>query len=625
VTRRGRIAVLPDEGKRTDRGLLSDGLVVRCFAQKGGAIRDFDFARLPVSADLQHGLAAAFARRTAPGAGLNSVHSLDANFRVVRTFAEYLATLSRPPVRVSDLSPHHLDGFYTRRAQSSHAPMELGSVKTLLLHADNLTDALRAKLHEANPPFVARREAKTSYSRAEFKRIADAARADLRAAATRIRANRALLQQYRGGDLADPDRRLELLDFVDRHGDVPRYDRKPHHNRDIVHYWVQRGGFGRVIDIVSWLHLTGLEATAAAILLAVMTGENMSVVLDAPAAHHRADGHTGATATAILDTCKPRRGKRAYMNLALTEVPDWISIPERPEQLSRKDELHTPFGLYSLILELGTRSRSITGSDRLLIGYHPTGGHRGWPRGLRIPPGNYSFRAWGDLHNLPSDQVDASGPQPLNVLPGRIRLTYLELHQKPVAHTESTLANDYLARNRGNLDEYRSVVAAALTEQVDKARARGAVDLLSRAEVVRAAAEPEAIAAQHGVDAATLDQMLSGELDTVMNACVDNGGGPHSPPGEPCRASFMACLDCPCARALPRHLPIQVLVHDRLVERKAQMTPLVWARRFALPHAQLSDLLARQDPLDVADARANPSEVQRNLVDRFVNRELDLR
>src|ERR1035441_9693699 len=59
--------------------------------------------------------------------------------------------------------------------------------------------------------------------RGEFKRIADAARADLRAAAERIRVNRADLARYRAGELADPERRLELMDFIDRHGDLPRY------------------------------------------------------------------------------------------------------------------------------------------------------------------------------------------------------------------------------------------------------------------------------------------------------------------------------------------------------------------------------------------------------------------
>jgi len=76
---------------------------------------------------------------------------------------------------------------------------------------------------------------------------------------------------------------------------------------------------------------------------------------------------------------------------------------------------------------------------------------------------------------------------------------------------------------------------------------------------------------------------------------------------------------------LPHHLPIQVLVHDQVAAGKTQMSPVTWAQRFALPHAQLTDLLARHDPIDVADARADATDTDRALVARFVNRELDLR
>ncbi|MFI7298588.1 hypothetical protein [Streptomyces sp. NPDC050121] len=201
----------------------------------------------------------------------------------------------------------------------------------------------------------------------------------------------------------------------------------------------------------------------------------------------------------------------------------------------------------------------------------------------------------------------------------------VELHQKPVAHTEQTLATDYLARNRGNLAAYRKVVAAALEEEVAKARTRGVMARLTRADLERACTDAAAVADEYGIDATTLKRMIAGGLDTVMNACADHRGGPHAPSGEPCRASFMLCLGCPCARALPRHLPLQVLVHDRLAERRAEMTPLQWTQRFALPHAQLADLISQHDEADLADARANITDADRAVVTRFLNRELDLR
>ena len=119
--------------------------------------------------------------------------------------------------------------------------------------------------------------------------------------------------------------------------------------------------------------------------------------------------------------------------------------------------------------------------------------------------------------------------------------------------------------------------------------------------------------------------MLAGELDTVMNACVDNENSPYSPAGQPCRASFMTCLECPCARALPHHLPIQVLVLDRLEQRRAEMTPLGWTQRFGKPHAELADLLSRHDAEDVEQARRTSTTAQHAMVERFVNRELDIR
>ena len=133
------------------------------------------------------------------------------------------------------------------------------------------------------------------------------------------------------------------------------------------------------------------------------------------------------------------------------------------------------------------------------------------------------------------------------------------------------------------------------------------------------------MASQLSLSHGDVRRMLKGTLDTVMNACVDNQHSPYGDPGQPCRASFMLCLSCPCARAMPRHLPVQILVFDRLAERRHHMTPLLWTTRLALPHAQLSDLLARYDEDELSAARAAITESHREMVGRFLNRELDLR
>lgn len=626
---RGRPATLPAPGSGTARGLLnSDGaLLVRVFAQDGSAYRDYGFETLEVAEGIRFGLATAFARRTAPGAGFTRLPSATSTYRSVVQFSRYLAQLAWPPTEMAHLMPEHLDGFYKHRRESvTKASQELANVKLLLAHADGLKDALVGKMKEANPRLPLSEAPKESFSRAEFKRIVDAARSDLRLAAQRIRHNRGLLDGYRQGDLTgEASRRMELLDWVDRFGDVPRRPTAsgPNAGAERVRDWVSE--HGTVDEIVSWLHLSGLEVTAGAVLLTALTGQNPGVVLATQAAHHRADGHTGATATAILPARKPRRGRRAHLTLVLSQIPDWITIPADVDELSARDELHTPFGVYALLHELAARSRGLIGSDRLLVGWSGKGGGTAG-RGLRTQGTDGWVRKWTLGHGLTADKATSEGKSvPLRMTLDLIRLTYLELYQKPVAHTEQTLATDYLTRNRGNLAEYQRVVAAALAGEVDKARVRGVMAVLSKADVERAQVDADAVAAEYRVDPVTLSRMIAGELDTVMNACSDNENSPHAPAGEPCQASFMLCLGCPCARALPRHLPVQALVHDRLEARRDELTPLQWTQRFALPHAQLGDLLGQHEELDVEDARANATDVDRALVARFLNRELDLR
>jgi len=561
---------------------------------------------------------------------LTSLSSIQNHYSALRLFTEHLTTLSGRPPDVADLVPEHIDSFLASRRAVSSARLntEILCIKTVLLQVDSLDSALVAKLREPTPPNIRAGPATESYSRAEFRRIAAAARTDLRAAAKRIRDNRILLARYRAGQLADPTRRLELLDFVDRHADVPRSStrRDSRSGTPTIESWVTAGGFGRSWEIVGWAHLTGVEVTAAAVLLAILTGQNPPIIFSCPAAHHRADGSSRAPGTAILDTHKPRRGRRAYMNLVLTEVPDWISIPQDPQQHSSRDELHTPFGLYQLLLELTDRSRALINSDLLLIGYQKSGGrHHSTGRGLRGQPRYGWLPQWSERHSLPADKVGDGPPSTLTVTLERIRLTYLELHQKPVAHTEQTLVNDYLGRNRGNIAEYRRVVADALAEEVAKARARGMMPRLTAADVARASTCGDTAAAEQGLAPITLKRLVDGELDTVMNACIDNVNSPHAPAGQPCRASFMQCLDCPCARALPRHVPIQVLVRDELSDRKAAMTSLAWTQRFALPHAQLTDLLSQHDAGDLAAARAAITDADRDTVRQFLNRGLDYR
>lgn len=627
MSRRGRFAHLPDSGAPTRRGVLADGTTVRCFGEGDPVAKDFACSRLTVSPALQRLFAEAFAKRTAPGSTLRSLESIGDAFRSMLRFSSYLASVSRPPASRSGLRPRHIDGFATHLRVGGHRGTlrkDVQAVKTILRQLDSWDPLMVAKLAEAHPPAFTTGRGHQSYSRAEFQRIAAAARDDLRRASRRIRDNRVLLQQYRSGAVqGDLTRRLELLDYVERHADVPRRGGEYPSKADLPARWVKDGGFGATKDIIRWAHLTPMEISAGAILLAVLTGQNPYTIMKCPAVHHRADAMDRGVQTAIVEARKPRRQGRGHMDIAFTAVPDWISVPDEPAALSSRDELHTAFGVYMLLHELTASSRRVTGSSRLMLAYCANGPEG---RGIRAQGAACGWvQPWSLHHSLLQDLAPDTAPRLLDVSLVRLRMTYLELHQKPVAHTEHTLVNDYLGRNRGNLADYQRIVAEALDEQVATARALPLIESLSPSDVAQAQRDPAALASRLALSHSTVRRMLRGKLDTVMNACIDNGHGPHSEPGQPCRASFMLCLSCPCARALPRHLPTQILVFERLSERRNAMTPLAWTTRFALPHAQLADLLARHEDTELNAARAKTTPEHHDLVARFLNRELDLR
>lgn len=151
-----------------------------------------------------------------------------------------------------------------------------------------------------------------------------------------------------------------------------------------------------------------------------------------------------------------------------------------------------------------------------------------------------------------SGTVDEGGRYvPLVVDSRRLRMNWLELHQRPAGHSEQALANEYLARHRGNLVEYQWIVAKPLDEQVRAAREGSVMRILTAEDIERAQSEPEAVAAEYGLDPSSLTELLEGRLDTVLGGCIDNTHSPHAPAGDPCRASFLMCLSCPCARVTP--------------------------------------------------------------------------
>lgn len=606
----GRRAALPPTAYRLpvrcdDRGDYPLRLSV--FPEHGRYAVEFDFAALPVSDAMRRWLLERFAVATGPSGTYRTERSARSLMSAVRSFAAYLGSLDHPPDGPSGLRGIHWDGWVLATSVGSRKSF-LGAVRTLTRGCADIPGEFFARAARTRLP---ERSAKLpSYTADEFRRITAAARSDVREAVQRVRAGRALLVAWRGGDIDrddDPCRweRGALLDHLDRHDQIPRYPSGSNSKR------VARHGGSAVL--FGQLYPTVWDVSAAAILLVCLTGHNLSAVLSLPAQAHRPDGDTGGPKTALVDMLKPRRGRgRAHMNVALTDIS---------ADGEYRTDVSSAFGVYELVRELTAPVRARSGSD-LLFGY------LGIKQGLAFRPElrETAVSRWARSQQVVADAPGAGGGE-TGVLPidtRRLRMTWLQMHERPVAHTEQTLANDYLARNRGNLAEYQKVVADTLQEQVTTARQQVHMQTMTIEQAERAAREPEVVAAEINLAPTVLADLMAGSLDTVLGGCIDFRGGPHAAPGQPCAASFLMCLSCPCARATPAHLPLLVAVHDRLHDKANEMTPLRWAQRFAGAVAQLTDIMDRFPAVAVEDARAGISTEQRDLVEQFLRRSLDV-
>ncbi|MEV6230840.1 response regulator [Saccharopolyspora shandongensis] len=191
-----------------------------------GETKDYDFTTLPVTRALQEGFARAFAARTGPAAGMRAASSAERAWSLLSSFAEYLSGLLRSPQSAADLSSVQVEGWLQQRSDRVGALKELGDLTRSLRKVPGISAEFAAKMTESHRR-PKPKPTTTIYSRDEFRRILTAARFDVRRAAARIRAGRDLLGRWRSGEL-DPRcdvrewRRGSLLDYVDRHIDLPQ-------------------------------------------------------------------------------------------------------------------------------------------------------------------------------------------------------------------------------------------------------------------------------------------------------------------------------------------------------------------------------------------------------------------
>jgi hypothetical protein len=595
---------------------------VRFIAEKTGKEQNFDFAGLPAEPEVTKWLARAFARRTGPRSGIKSAGSARNMFNTVKVFT---AVLSRQRPAVTDVScvtAACMQAFRDHCGNGSRHRIE--TLRSLLRYDPELPAQARTVLvlDWAAPKQAGRARLKDpEYTDAGWQQIMTAVRKDVRTARDRIRAGRALLAGYRAGELAAgsaEEAEGRLLDVVDRTGDVPRYGGK---RQDPVS---QVDALGGSAALMSRLCLTLHEMTAFALLLTALTGENFGTVAAWPAACYRPDGGRGdGPNLALVEEVKPRRGpEREHMVAPLEDLPATVAGaltgPGEEDRLFR-----SPLRVYQLLVELTEVSRRHGGHIGAFSARAAGPGPSGESAWVCSPGGHHVYR-WARHHGFPIGREQGQAGRPA-VSVRRIRQTVTERRRRPLAHTRATMNDQYLMPSRKVRSDSQAVIAAALDDEVGKARDRQQVPVFTAVFIARFAEDPDGAAREAGLEAGTVRRLLAGEQDTVLAACTDHLASPHAELGQPCPASFLSCLDCPNARALPRQLPAQIAAAEHIAALRPHLSPAVWDARFQPRLDQLEEIVNTYTAAERGLARRQVTAQLRQMTGELLDGHWDLR
>ena len=626
--RGGRAAALPDgtweAPQRTPPG--GPDTTVVFIEETSGTPKVFDFSRLPGEAGVQCWLARAFARRTGPRSGVKRLESARGLYYTCRRFAAVLADMDLVVHGPAGLTGAHIAAFTLRYAGMPTGRADLITLRALLRDDDELPEPARAALLAGRLPQsrAQDRDPVVAYDAQEWQLIMTALRRDVRAVRDRISAGRALLARYRAGEItAGPDARLgAVLDMFDRTGDVPR-EKSGNPARRVT----RAGG---VDAVAALLCLTAAEMTAFCLLLTALTATNFGTVAAWPAISFRpgggGDGPGGAgsdpaSAVTLVEQVKPRRGpEREHMVTALEDLPAALAGVLTAEEADGR-LFRSPARLYWLLVDLTACSRRHRASTSAFTAFGSRAG------GFIDRVGSHHVQQWARAGSFPAARTASAGA--VRGAPSidvrRIRQTAIEHAGRPVAHTRATMNDRYLARSQNVRDDSRIVVADALRDQEARARTAQAVPVFTAAFCARFGTDPDATAAEVGLDAAVLTEMIAGRQDTAVTSCIDHLSGPHTHPGQVCTASFLTCLDCVNARALPHQLPVQHAMAEQLAALRPHLDPTVWRARFQRRLHQLDDIFAAYTAAEHDQARAAITGQHRSLAGDVLSGDWDLR
>ncbi|MEU2248525.1 hypothetical protein [Streptomyces sp. NPDC019224] len=577
--------------------------------ESSGRSQLFDFAELPVSEELQRWLAGCVAGEVSARSTVKRVGTMQNLYFVARSFALVLAESPGPVAHPRDVTADHFTAFRARHAHLKSMGNYVAALRRLLRADTALSESARAGLAAIRVRKTAQEPGELEYTDTEWQEILTAVRRDVRVARDRIRYGRAVLARFRAGQLAagsDEEKLGRLLDVFDRTGALPRYS-----GGSQTAAVIEAGG---ATYVTSLLCLSLDEMTAFALLLVALTGQNFGTVASWPVAHFRPDGGLTDKGLALLESVKPRRGpEREHMVVPLEDV---LTGADDEHRLFR-----SPLRVYLLLLELGETARRLGGLTTVFAGHilNPRAGGTQWPSTLRA----HHVARWASERGFPVAESAVAGGRPA-VSVRRLRRTVIERRRRPVAQSTRTMREIYLMPSKSVRAESEQIVATALQKEVDKARRQQAVPVFTP-DFVRLAGEDLSAAAQTaGMEPQRLKLLLAGDQDTPLASCVDHTASPHAAAGQPCTASFLACLDCENARALPHQLPVQIAAIEEMYALRPHLDPALWGARYEPRVQQLEEISRAFDPAERERAKDAITDGQRQLVRNLLEGRWDL-
>lgn len=598
-------ATLPT-GRYSRPARTDDAVRIVRFADEDGATWEFDFNGLVGPSGLIDELVAAVVAGSSPGGRWRTRQTVDAAVGAARQLVAYLNTNFPDVASVADISAEVWWAWRSAKEEKARWPGSVNLCRALLSESPKLPDSTRRAMRAKASKPRKRMPHNDAYSRDEFNRIRTVAKAQVRQASARVEANLETLHAHLSG--APTTRVLKphngpihtagsLLEYLSGHGVMP--------SPGLARSTVIKGAFDLrgVANPAQALFPSIREIYCLMVLFVCERGFNLSVMNNLTISSFASSDPVTEDPVRTVEIDKPRRGAQRYSAEILTgEVGKLWESAIRLTQPCR-DALEA----------LGSPS------NRLLIAhrhkdYRDSGPFRSdWLSG---GIGDHTLEPFGLL---------ADDGSPLVVSLRRLRLSEQVLNQRARQNTETVSEDVYRTPDASAREFAAQTIVEGQQDAVDHARATLAVRALSATEVAAARDDPESVAKRLGVPVVTLNLILAGRLDTPTSSCIDFLNSPFADTaGDPCPASFLACLACDNAVITPQHLPRLVALKDALDNVATIVTEARWNLSYGEHYARLCNVVHHNaTAAEIAAARQAATAQDRTLMEQLLSRNLD--